>query len=439
MVMAQQYPCRNSRTLAVLKDPMRSLIPFACLLALALAGVPAAGAQVRVNLLPPGAVTGVASEVAATTATLSGQVDPNGGATTYHFEYGTTTAYGLQSGEAAAGTGTEPVDVSVPVTGLTTGTTYHFRLVATNAAGITRGADQTLQTAAAPRVATGRAIGVGTSSATLTASVDANGLPTTFRFEWGTTRAYGSSTDVTSAGAAQSAVRVQAALGSLQPFTTYHYRVTATNALGTVAGADRSVRTRRALTGLTVSAAPSPVRWAGSTLLFGRLQGAGVGLVRLAVERLDFPFTTPPWIPATVRTARDGGYRIAVGPLWATARLRLVSQTTPSFASATVQVGNRVLVGLRARRSGRRQATLSGSVNPAVPAARASLQKRSPSGRWVTVQRAGVQPLGTARSQYSFGVRRDPRRTSWRVVIVPDDGGGHLRGTSRTLRLRGAR
>ena len=71
-------------------------------------------------------------------------------ATTYRFEYGTSTSYGLQTAEADAGSGTGAVDASADLSGLTTDTTYHYRVVATNAAGVDRGSDHTLKTAAAP-------------------------------------------------------------------------------------------------------------------------------------------------------------------------------------------------------------------------------------------------------------------------------------------------
>ena len=60
-------------------------------------------------------------------------------ATTYRFEYGTSSSYGLQTAEVDAGSGTGAVDASANLTGLTSDTTYHYRVVATNAAGVTRG------------------------------------------------------------------------------------------------------------------------------------------------------------------------------------------------------------------------------------------------------------------------------------------------------------
>ena len=88
-------------------------------------------------------MTQAPGSVTETGATLNGGVNPNRLATTYHFEYGTTTLYEAQSPavEAGAGSGSSTVAVSTALTGLIAGTTYHYRLVATNAAGPTLGSD----------------------------------------------------------------------------------------------------------------------------------------------------------------------------------------------------------------------------------------------------------------------------------------------------------
>ena len=85
---------------------------------------------------PPSATTGSASSVTQTGATVAGTVNPEGLATTYRFEYGTSSSYGLQTAEVDAGSGTAAADASATLGGLTNDTTYHYRLVATNAAGV---------------------------------------------------------------------------------------------------------------------------------------------------------------------------------------------------------------------------------------------------------------------------------------------------------------
>jgi hypothetical protein len=87
--------------------------------------------------------TGFATSVGSTSAVLHGTVSPNGLTTTYYFEYGTTTAYGLVT---ASWTTDADASVSATVGGLSAQTTYHYRLVATNSSGTSYGSDRSFQT-----------------------------------------------------------------------------------------------------------------------------------------------------------------------------------------------------------------------------------------------------------------------------------------------------
>src|SRR4051794_3317111 len=91
-----------------------------------------------------------AASVTATGATLHATIKPRDLDTTYVFEYGLTKAYGAQSAEGSAGNGHNDVSVAMNVTGLDPETTYHFRAVATNSKGTTRGPDKTFKTLVAP-------------------------------------------------------------------------------------------------------------------------------------------------------------------------------------------------------------------------------------------------------------------------------------------------
>jgi phosphodiesterase/alkaline phosphatase D-like protein len=98
----------------------------------------------------PVVTTGAASNITATGARLAGTVNPKGSATTYHFQYGTTTAYGSTTPPASAGSGNTAVAVTADVGGLAAGTLYHFRISATNAGGTSVGADATFTTTSPP-------------------------------------------------------------------------------------------------------------------------------------------------------------------------------------------------------------------------------------------------------------------------------------------------
>jgi hypothetical protein len=98
---------------------------------------------------PPLATTGAASSISTTGATLNGTVNPERSPTTYYFQYGTTTSYGskVPASAAEAGSAHEAVAVSQSPSGLSPGTTYHYRLVTTNSEGTTYGGDQSFKTA----------------------------------------------------------------------------------------------------------------------------------------------------------------------------------------------------------------------------------------------------------------------------------------------------
>jgi hypothetical protein len=203
-------------------------------------------------LSAPVVSTGTAGAITTTTVTLAGSLTPGGQATSYRFDYGATTAYGSSTAVTAAGSGSSESTVSAALSGLSPGTSYHFRLEATNATGTTDGADQTFTTSTPPPppvVTTGSVSAITPTSATVAATVSASGQATTYQFDYGTTTAYGSSTAAVPAGSSSASQPVSTALSGLTPATTYHVRVEATNASGTSDGADET---------FTTSAAPAP-------------------------------------------------------------------------------------------------------------------------------------------------------------------------------------
>ncbi len=115
--------------------------------ALAVPGVspaanPAKGKHVNAG---PRADTGGAKRVLRTSAELTGTVYPNGQATSYHFQYGPTTAYGSETPAVPVGSGTAKVKVGQTIGGLVASATYHYRLVAINGNGTSLGKDRTFR------------------------------------------------------------------------------------------------------------------------------------------------------------------------------------------------------------------------------------------------------------------------------------------------------
>lgn len=191
----------------------------------------------------PRAVTGGASAVTPTRITFAGTVNPSGLATIWWFEFGTTAGYGSRTATRSIAAGTADVATTVAVTSLRAGTLYHYRLVASNSAGTTSGADQTASTSGPPDARTGPPRSISGATAVLTGSVDSRGRATTWYFEYGTTTGYGTRTATQSIDAKAGDRNVAVTVSALKPSTTYHFRLVATSDAGTARGVDQAFKT----------------------------------------------------------------------------------------------------------------------------------------------------------------------------------------------------
>ena len=180
--------------------------------------------------------------VGTTTAQLVGGIYPNGLDTQYVWQYGTSTAYGQQTAPVDAGSTAGPVGASASLSGLTPGTTYHYRLVATNADGTDYGYDYTFTTSAVTDVAPVNGVapsisGIADQGQTLSASTGAwSPTPTSYAYQWQQSTD-GGSTWFSIAGATASSYTVQS--GELGD--ELRVVVTATDAYGSAAQASAAV------------------------------------------------------------------------------------------------------------------------------------------------------------------------------------------------------
>jgi RHS repeat-associated protein len=195
----------------------------------------------------PSVVEKPATSIKGTTATLKAGVNPNGAATTYQFEYGTTTSYGKVAPATAKAIGSGKTEVSVeePLTGLLPGTTYHFRISATNAVGKSLGKDQVFTTLKLPSATTVDPGGIKANRAILFGSVNPNGSATTYQFELGTTTSYGTTLPIAEQpiGSGTSAIFFNREAAGLNEATTYHIRLRATSEAGVAYGVDKEFTT----------------------------------------------------------------------------------------------------------------------------------------------------------------------------------------------------
>ncbi len=182
-------------------------------------------------------------------ATLHGTLEPEGVSTKWYFEY-RKAGTGEPWSKSAEGGVENPIGKLVEpeesVAGLERNTTYDCRLVAYNTLGAGVGAEGAFTTALPPVVSGESFALVGFSDATLRARIDSFGAADSYRFEYGTTSAYGSSTpEVSISHPVRGEAGVSLRVLGLQPTTTYHFHVVVTepDGGGTAAGADQTFTT----------------------------------------------------------------------------------------------------------------------------------------------------------------------------------------------------
>lgn len=415
---------------------MRRRLATAAVLSLVLAlGVPAVGGAAA-----PGATTGPATAVGATTATVTGTVEPGGEPTTWVVEYGTTTDYGQTSSSRSAGDGTAPVDVSVQLTGLETGVTTHYRVVATNDDGTARGDDRTLRTGAPPAVTIRAPSQIGPTRALVSGTVDPNGLATAWYVEYGTSRSYGSRSATADAGSGTSARSVSVDLTGLRSGTTYYARLVATNAAGTTRSGERSFRTD-----------PGPRVSTGSAREIGRSSARVSGSVdpegRYTVAWFEYGSTTR----YGARTPERG---VGFGT-----RSTTVSETLSGLPAGTT-IHYRIVARSDAGTSAGRDRTFRTTDGPAVvtgpvtelgPAAATATGSVDPRGRgtswWFeygTTTRYGsrtpLAPAGSGSGPVPVTARLAslPAATELHVRLVAESSAGRTHGADVAFRTSGA-
>jgi lysophospholipase L1-like esterase len=216
----------------------------------------------------PTVITSVATP-AVDNAVVSGDVNPNGLATTAWFEYGqdNTLSIFTKTADQAIGSGTAPQSLIATITGLSAGATYYYRVVAQNPAGTSKGTINSFNAALLPpTVSTSAANPVSNDNAVLNGDVNPNGLGTTAWFEWGTDPNLDIRTTTIGqpVGAGSASVSIHETLLSLTPGTTYYFRVAAQNTEGTSKGTIRNFKASQ-IPSATTNAATS-VTSNGATL-----------------------------------------------------------------------------------------------------------------------------------------------------------------------------
>jgi len=194
----------------------------------------------------PSATTQGASDITLNSATLNSTINANYLSTIVSFEFGATSNYGQTiTPSQSPVTGNSNTSVTTGITGLTEGTTYHFRVKTENSLGTTFGDDMSFTTLGqVPVAATQSATNITLTEATLNGMVNANYLSAIVSFEYGTTLNYGETIPaIQNPVTGNTDTSVSAGITGLLVGTTYHYRIKAENSLGTTYSNDISFTT----------------------------------------------------------------------------------------------------------------------------------------------------------------------------------------------------
>jgi hypothetical protein len=221
-----------------------------------------------------------ATDVLTTTATLHAILNPEGFETHYRFQYVTQQhfeAEGFANPEETPlikieGPPIHDEPVSVPISALAKGTVYHYRALAESECHgavppaqecLAEGPDQTFETLPPVTVRNFTTQTVAPEEVILEAELNPNGsaIPTHYAI------CYGAEAGHYAAGCSEGTLppgntfqSVSAAFTGLQPNTSYHYRLTATNENGTVETPDAELTTEETITEEDAAACPNALR-----------------------------------------------------------------------------------------------------------------------------------------------------------------------------------
>lgn len=208
------------------------------------------------NALPqatvPLVVTISSVSPSATTAIVSGSVNPKGAFTSYWYEYGKTSGLGIKTSNQTMGSGFVSIQAPAYITSLSKSTTYYFRLVAENQYGKVAGNQYTFETTEgtpppvgnAPTTKTISANNISSTTANINGEVTPNKSETQYWFEYGQTPQLGNTSAFSSAGNGQTKSSVSISLSDLESKTAYYFRLNAQNQFGTINGSILNFKTK---------------------------------------------------------------------------------------------------------------------------------------------------------------------------------------------------
>ncbi len=279
----------------------------------------------------------------------------------------------------------------------------------------------TAQAAGQPKVSTNGPREVSYGSAVLTGSVNPNASDTSYYFQYGLTRAYGSQTAISDAGSGTKAVPVRLAITGLQPLTVYHYRLVAVNSAGARIGDDERLLTTKVPLSLAILASPNPVPFGGLVTIQGTLSGTGNANRAVVLQANAFPFTGFQSIGNPELTTATGGFSFTVPSLVQSTQFRVFTTTSTPVISPAAAVNVAVRVSSHLARTRRRGfVRFYGTVTPAVNGMQVGIM-RIARGHDILAGGTVLRPRNASSSQFSrvLHISKGAYRVLVRVTAGP--------------------
>jgi hypothetical protein len=278
------------------------------------------------------------------------------------------------------------------------------------------------QAAGLPKVNTNGAREVSYGSAVLTGSVNPNGSNTSYYFQYGLTKAYGSQTAIADAGAGAKAVSVRLPISGLQPLTVYHYRLVAVNSAGASIGDDEKLLTTKVPLSLAILSSPNPVTFGGSVTIQGTLSGTDNANRAVVLQANPFPYTAGfQSVGNPGLTLANGEFKFVLLNQEQSTQFRVFSTPGKPVVSAVTTENVAVRVSSHVARTKRRGfARIYGTVTPAVIGAQVGIL-RIAKGHGILAGGTVVKPRNSITGQFSRVVR--VQKGAYRVLVKVAPGG----------------
>ena len=289
-----------------------------------------------------------------------------------------------------------------------------------------------------PAVATGTVTSLTSTSVILLGVLNAKAEPANYRFQYGTTEAYGIQTPLQPGGRSPAQIHVNQPVGGLKPNTLYHYRIVAYGARGAVLGSDRTFKTPKVPLALSISTSPSPVPFGDTFVLGGTLFGTGNSSRAIALQSNPFPYVQGfKTLGNPELTSATGGFSFPIVGMSVNTQFRVITTAAPYISSPVFLQSVAVRASFHVQRVHRnrpgRYYRMYGTVTPIEVGAQVGFQLLRPGRSSLNVGGTFVHSGSPTVSTFSTIVR--VRRPGVYQALVKVSDGAHVSAYSEPIRL----